>query len=292
LLQLLFIWLLYFWFFYITAVLAGNKSKEMKHNSDIEANGNEINIKKLFAGKLDLDKSIYRNRVKYKERYNWRIVYKYSDLLVSCNKDIRLRLEKLVKEIYGFLESCIKKEPVFEKSLVPLEIREYFPPIIKRMCRKAAIFNVGPMATVAGAVCDYIASGLDRHCRRLIIENGGDIFIKSNRDVDIGIYLKNKYFADKICLKIKAGDTPCGICSSSGIFGHSLSMGCSDLVVVLAKSTISADGAATSIANKINTTEDINKTITEYKNIKDITGILVVKDDKLGVWGNVELAGS
>ncbi|HEY4695873.1 MAG TPA: hypothetical protein VIH13_03180, partial [Candidatus Hydromicrobium sp.] len=98
-----------------------------------------------------------------------------------------------------------------------------------------------------------------------------------------------KYFADKIYLKIKAGDTPCGICSSSGSFGHSLSMGSSDLVVVLAKSTISADGAATSIANKINGPGDINKTISNYKSIKDITGILVVKDDKLGVWGNIEL---
>ena len=124
----------------------------MEHNSDIETNGYEINIEKLFTGKLDLDKSIYRNRVKHKERYNWRIVYKYSDLLVSCNKDVSLRLEKLIKEIYGFLESCIEKEPVFEKSLVPLEIKEYYPPIIKRMCRKTAIFNVGPMAAVAGVL--------------------------------------------------------------------------------------------------------------------------------------------
>jgi ApbE superfamily uncharacterized protein (UPF0280 family) len=65
-------------------------------------------------------------------------------------------------------------------------------------------------------------------------------------------------------------------------------MGSSDLVVVLAKSTISADGAATSIANNIRGPEDISKTISSYKNIKDITGILIVKDDKIGVWGNIE----
>ena len=107
--------------------------------------------------------------------------------------------------------------------------------------------------------------------------------------MNISVYLKNKYFADKIYLKIKAGDTPCGICSSSGIFGHSLSLGRADLVAVLAKSTISADGATTSIANKITTPGDIDKTITDYKKIKDITGILVIKDDKLGIWGNIEL---
>ncbi|MDD5622665.1 MAG: UPF0280 family protein [Actinomycetota bacterium] len=264
----------------------------MLYHSDMESDRFKISVEKLFTDKLDQDKNVYRNRIKYKERYNWRITYKYSDLLVSCNKDVSLRLEKLIKEIYDLLESCIKRESDFEKSLVPLKIKEYYPPIVRRMCRKAAIFNVGPMATVAGAVCDYIASGLDSYCRRLIIENGGDIFIKSNRDINIGVYLKNKYFADKIYLKIKAGDTPCGICSSSGIFGHSLSLGKSDLVVVLAKSTISADGAATSIANKINTPADVDKAIIDYKNKKDIKGILVIKDDKLGVWGNIELIGN
>ena len=249
----------------------------------------DISIKKLLTRELDLDKSVYRNRIKHKEKYNWRIIYKYSDLLVSSNKDISLKLERLIKEVYYLLESCIKEDPIFEKSLSPLKIKSFYPPIIKKMCQKSATFNVGPMATVAGAVCDYIASGLDRYCRRLIIENGGDVFIKNNKDVDVSVYLKNKYFADKIYLKIKAGDTPCGLCSSSGIFGHSLSMGKSDLVVVLAKSAISADGAATSIANNINTSQDISKTINKYKDIKDINGILIIKDDKLGAWGNIEL---
>ncbi len=248
----------------------------------------DINIERLLAGKPDLDRSIYRNRVKYKEKYNWRIIYKYSDLLVSCDRNIIPKLERLIKEIYHLLGSCIKENPSFQKSLSPLKIKPEYPPVIKKMCQKAAIFNVGPMATVAGAVCDYLASGLDRYCSRLIIENGGDVFIKTNKDIKVGVYLKNKHFEDKIYLKIKAVGTPCGLCSSSGSFGHSLSMGSSDLVVVMAKSTISADGAATSIANNIRDPEDISKTISSYKNIKDIKGILIVKDDRLGVWGNIE----
>jgi len=69
-------------------------------------------------------------------------------------------------------------------------------------------------------------------------------------------------------------------------------MGKSDLVVVMAKSTVTSDGAATAIANNINSKRDIFKTISNYKNIKDITGILIIKDDKLGIWGNIELTKS
>ncbi len=251
-----------------------------------------MNVEKLFIDKLDINKSVYRDRVKNKEKYNWRIIYKYSDLLVSCDKDVYLKLERLIKEIYDLLGSFIKEEPSFQKSLSPLKIEQHYPPVIKKMCQKAAIFNVGPMAAVAGAVCDYIAAGLNKYCSRLIIENGGDVFIKTSKDVEVGIYLKNKNFADKIYLKIRAKDTPCGLCSSSGSFGHSLSMGKSDLVVVLSPSTISADGAATSIANKINQSTDIYQTIDYYKNIKDISGILIVKDSKLGIWGNIQLIGT
>jgi len=255
-------------------------------------NSYDINIERLRDYGPDEDKSIYRNKIRSKHKYNWRILYKYSDILVSSDKDVGARLKKLIKEIYAVLESHIKENPSFQKSLSPVESRPQYHPVIKRMCEKSAVFNVGPMASVAGAVCDFIASGLDDFCSCLIIENGGDVFIKSDEDIDVGVYLKNKHFADKIYLRVKADDIPCGLCSSSGSFGHSLSMGKSDLVTVLAESTLSADGAATSVANNINSSKDISKTINSYKKIEDIKGIIIVKNDKLGVWGNIELIKS
>jgi ApbE superfamily uncharacterized protein (UPF0280 family) len=276
---------LFFWFFYITAVLGKSDSWVMVRDYD-------INIERLPEYQPDTDKSVYRSKVRSRNRYNWRILYKYSDILVSSDKNVGDRLKKLVKEIYSILESHIKENPSFQKSLSPLESKPRYHPVIQKMCIKSAVFNVGPMATVAGAVCDFLAGGLDKCGRCLIIENGGDVFIKSDRDVNLGVYLKDKHFADKLYLRVRKDYMPCGLCSSSGSFGHSLSMGKSDLVTVLAESTISADGAATSVANSINSSEDISKTINSYKTIKDIRGILIVKDDKLGIWGNIELIKS
>lgn len=251
-----------------------------------------INIERLTDYWAEVDKSIYRNKIKSKNKYNWRILYKYSDILISSDKDVSSKLKKLIKEIYSVLESHIRENPSFQKSLSPVESKPQYNPVIKTMCAKSAVFNVGPMAAVAGAVCDFIAYGLDDFCRCLIIENGGDVFIKNDENVDVGVYLKNKHFADEIYLRIKKDDMPCGLCSSSGSFGHSLSMGKSDLVTVLAVSAISADAAATSVANNIKSPKDISKTINSYKNIEDIRGILIIKDDKLGIWGNIELIKS
>jgi len=249
----------------------------------------DISIESLIPDKLYLDKNIYRSKVKSREKYKWKVVYKYSDILISSDSYIKDRVEKPLREIYKLLEFCIEKDPSFLKSLSPVRIKSYFPEIIKKMCEKSAIFNVGPMATVAGAVCEYLAANLNKYCSQLIIENGGDVYIKSKRDINVGVYLKNKYFKDRINLKIKRGNTPYGLCSSSGSFGHSLSLGKSDLVVVLAESTISADGAATAVANSISSHADISKAINHYKKVNDIEGILIVKDSKIGLWGSLEL---
>ncbi len=53
-----------------------------------------------------------------------------------------------------------------------------------------AVFNVGPMASIAGALCDHIAKSLKNRCSFLVIENGGDVFIKSSDQIEVG---NNKY---------------------------------------------------------------------------------------------------
>ncbi|MEE8324340.1 MAG: hypothetical protein V3R31_01660 [Candidatus Humimicrobiaceae bacterium] len=67
---------------------------------------------------------------------------------------------------------------------------------------------------------------------------------------------------------MEAGQTPCGICSSSGSFGHSLSLGKSDLVTVMSRTATIADAAATAIANTINCEEDMDNAITRFKKFR------------------------
>jgi len=68
-----------------------------------------------------------------------------------------------------------------------------------------------------------------------------------------------------------------------------LSFGRADAVVVLSKNTCFADAAATAIGNKIQGVEDIGEGLSCAKGIKGITGILIIKDNKVGVWGEIEV---
>ena len=48
--------------------------------------------------------------------------------------------------------------------------------------------GVGPMAAVAGAVCEAVAAGVGDGVRELILENGGDLYVASARERIIGIF--------------------------------------------------------------------------------------------------------
>ena len=236
------------------------------------------------------DRDIYRNKISAEGRYSFRVDYKYSGLYMMCDRDIGSELEEAISSFYRDIEMIIAGQPDFEKSLVPIKAGKDLPRIIKEMCDAGEVFSVGPMASVAGALCDHLAKSLMGRCGFLMIENGGDVYIKSSDPLEVGIFTKNIYFRDRLTLLVEAGQTPCGICSSSGSFGHSLSLGKSDLVTVLSRTATIADAAATSIANTINSEEDIDEAITRFSQYKEVDGLIIIKNKRIGLWGKLQLA--
>ena len=85
------------------------------------------------------------------------------------------------------------------------------------------------------------------------------------------------------------GDILLGICTSSGTVGHSLSYGTADAVVVLSQSAILADAAATAIGNLIRQPSDIPCGIEFAEGIEGLKGLVIIVDDKMGLWGDVKI---
>lgn len=80
-----------------------------------------------------------------------------------------------------------------------------------------------------------------------------------------------------------------GICTSSRKVGHSLSFGNSHAVVILSKDTLLADAVATATGNRVKESKDIKKAINFARSIGGIDGVVVIIEDKMGAWGNVNL---
>ncbi len=233
----------------------------------------------------------YRDWGKIKDLHFARIFAKETDLSILTNKKLD---EDFVKEkIRSYrwdIESYIDKDRRFLVSLKPITVELNAPPIIKAMEEASRLANAGPMSAVAGAIAQFLGQDLlKKGYKDVIIENGGDIFIKSRKSRIIGIYAGRSKFSKNISLKIRPKDTPLGVCASSGTVGHSLSFGCADCVIILSKSAVVADAAATVTANLIKSKEDLKRALDFALSIKGVTGALAIIGNSLAVLGNIEL---
>jgi len=174
-------------------------------------------------------------------------------------------------------------------ALQPYSVEDDAPAIVKEMADASRTACLGPMAAVAGAIAESVGRDLHPYSNEIIIENGGDIFMKVSRNRNVGIYAGNSPLSGKLALEISPEHSPLGICTSSGTVGHSLSMGKADAVIVLASSAALADAVATAAGNLIVHAEDIQKGIEFAKTIGNIQGIVIIKDDKMGLWGSVAI---
>ena len=149
--------------------------------------------------------------------------------------------------------------------------------------------GVGPMAAVAGAIAEHVGIDLLTHTDEVVVENGGDIFFKTNGPVTIGIFAGKSPISLKMGLRVNPEVKPLSVCTSSGTVGHSLSLGKADAVCVLSGSCSLADAAATSIGNRIASKAHIGSAIDFGKNIKGVDGIVVIMGNKMGMWGELEI---
>ena len=219
------------------------------------------------------------------------ITLQETDLHILAEQEVRAPAHDLIVTCRSQIENYIASHPLFTSSLTPLPLDNLAPAIIQAMLQAALVAEVGPMAAVAGAIAEFVGRGLIKSglTSEVMVENGGDIFLLRKQECLSAIFAGESPLSNRIGLRIAPEQMPLGICTSSGSIGHSLSFGMADSVTVLAHDTALADTAATRLGNELKGDEDMNQTLEVAKNIPGLLGVVVVKNEILGVWGDVEL---
>jgi len=235
-------------------------------------------------------KRTYRNLVKIDDLAKFEVIVKETDLLVRADRDFSKETRESVLKYRYQLETYIAMNADFKRSLVPLSDDPYAPEIVREMIRTSQVAHVGPMAAVAGAMAESVSKDLLKLSKEVIVENGGDIYLATSKERTIGIYAGDSPLSFKIGMTISPEETPLGVCTSSGTVGPSLSFGKADAVCILSKSAALADAAATAVGNVVKEKKDIELGLRVGKEIAGVQGILIIVQEKLGVWGNIKLA--
>lgn len=219
---------------------------------------------------------------------------KESDLWIAVSSQnfsdaLPEQVEKLILNFRSRIEAYLKVDPHFASALEPCLVPPGAPVIIRKMVYAGNKAGVGPMAAVAGAIAEEVGCFLAEKSPEVIVENGGDIFAKLLEPVRLGIYAGASPLSGKIALKIEPGQTPLGICTSSGTVGPSFSFGCADAAAVLSQSAPLADAVATALGNRVKSRADLEDALDFARGIEGVTGALLVFNDKIAAWGAIEL---
>jgi uncharacterized protein len=235
------------------------------------------------------EERIYRSLINKDNLTSYNVKIAESDLFISSDTNLTdFAFRSLIKH-RNSLETYIKNHPDFRTSLLSFPEDDLAPPIVRDMLSKSKICGVGPMASVAGAISEFVGYDLLNQTENLIIENGGDIFLRSGNNLTVSVYAGESALSYKVNIIVKSDETPLGICTSSATIGPSLSFGKADAVSVISKSATLADAAASAIGNKVKSKNDIKNALDYGIKIPGVKGIIIICGNDMGVIGEVEL---
>jgi ApbE superfamily uncharacterized protein (UPF0280 family) len=231
----------------------------------------------------------YRHWIEGGDLSAFNVTEQQTDLYIRACSNLLQKARRVTLKYRRQLEDYIVRYPSFQTALEPCDVGMDAPRIVKQMAAAGRKAGVGPMAAVAGAIAQCVGLELLEYSPEIIVENGGDIFLKVLKRRVVGIYAGASPLTGKLGLEISPQDMPLGICTSSGTVGHSLSFGRSDAVIVLAEDTPLADAAATAAGNLVKKVEDINKALEFARGIDGLRGAVIILGNDVGIWGRVKL---
>lgn len=193
-----------------------------------------------------------------------------------------------VREVREQIIDYIETEPEFERSLVPISVSNNAPKIIREMADAGRTVGVGPMAAVAGCIAQYVVRRLiSDGANHVIFDNGGDIAMYLRHPIVAGIYT-GPGGVDGLGLRIMRTGTLLGLCTSSGVVGHSLSFGSSDAAICLSPDVALADATATALGNSV-VSKDSDLIVNSMRRymVNEVEGLMVIIGDTIGTCGRL-----
>lgn len=232
----------------------------------------------------------YRSWAVSADLIGFRVVEQETDLAIYACRDLEKQARASVLTCRQIISDYIKDHPEFYTALKPVEVSAQAPHIVRTMAEAGSSSGTGPMAAVAGAIAESVGRDLLGLCDEVIVENGGDIFLRTEKSRTMGVFAgERSAFTGKVVLEIAPAKDGLGVCTSSGTVSHSLSFGKSDALVILSPNAALADAVATAAGNMLKDPSDIEKCVDFAKSIDGITGIIAIARDKMGTWGDIKL---
>ncbi len=222
----------------------------------------------------------------------FRVVVETTDLYIRADGDFTGEALAAARSSRRIIEEHIAACPQFATSLSPLPLPEgsgKLDEMVAAMYRAGEAADVGPMAAVAGAVACRVGRIVRKKSSRVLVENGGDLYLDTDQSVLMGIYAGPSPFSGRIGLRFEPDPLPLAVCTSSATVGPSLSTGKADAATVVSRDAALADAVATALGNRVTGPEELEGALDWALSIPGIMGALAITGENIGLRGEMVL---
>jgi ApbE superfamily uncharacterized protein (UPF0280 family) len=232
----------------------------------------------------------YREHMLAEGLVSFRAAVAESDLFIWAERELQEAAVTSLSRHRRDLEGFIDRHPLFRTTMRPYDVPAGSPEVVTLMAGASERAGVGPMAAVAGALAGLVGRDLQPLSHEIIVENGGDIYLRSSRERRVGVFAGESPLSGKIALKVPAtAPQGLGVCTSSGTVGPSRSAGKADTALVIAAGPALADAAATAMGNRVKDPSHVEGALAWAMGIKGVLGCLVIIEEHLGIQGDIIL---
>jgi uncharacterized protein len=181
------------------------------------------------------------------------------------------------------IQSFAVRHREFQTSKRPLPVPEDAAPIVRRMVELSARAGVGPMFSFQGALTEFVGEMVARRLREVVVSCREDRFVVSRRRARLPVQRASAANGGSLAVVLKPALGPHGIYSTLG-------NGSGDGLVVVATSCILADAAAAAATAILARAGRLDAALGHLNGIPGVHGAIVLRGDRIGVAGSLELA--
>jgi ApbE superfamily uncharacterized protein (UPF0280 family) len=186
------------------------------------------------------------------------------------------------------IQSYAVRNREFQSSKRPLAVPEAAPSIIREMTELSGRAGVGPMFAFRGALTEFVGRMMAGRVREVMVSCGGDHYVVTRRRARLAVHHPGYARGDSLAVVVKPELGPQGIYTTVGKLELPREAG--DGLVVVANSCILADSAAAAASAILAKPGALRAALRYLRGIPGVHGALVMRGERIGVAGSLELA--
>ena len=208
-------------------------------------------------------------------------------LRVTGPEDLYEEARAVGMQFWEQIQSYSIRNPEFRSSKRPLAPPEGSPEIVRRMAAEAAIAGVGPMFAFQGALTEHVGRRIAERIGEVIVSCGGDHFVVAQRRARLPVHPAG-HRGSPLAIVVKPELGAQGIHTTAG--GELPAAASADGLVVVARSCILAAAAAVGASAILSKPDSLKTALAYLQRLEGVHGAVVVRGERIGVAGTLELA--